>query len=776
MKLFDKFLKKLKVNRNTFATYILTLITVYLAVDRIVEMLLMIFTGVSVSYWGPIAYTFALACPVFAYLFAPASSFATSKNMKVTLFNVFVIGFYIIALSMITQWLNFFAWLLFMYVPNYSEIVVEFADLVKPAFTALALYLPLVITPKIVKWLILGFNDNKDNKRSVWDYKGISLADKKSGHGPYSCDVYVCSDKETGKKITFPESKRYQSLLVCGGSGSGKTSLVFEPMMARDLERKYFFTEMSKEMGFTALKTGIAVLTKPYNNDYLNKNFSLTMLTPKSEKESVYKTYMKKMLLSSSPDYIYKNIGVTYVTPDYDSIAHMTDVCKNFHIGYNLIDPSDSESNGLNPFVYDDPLKVAITISSILNCMHNRAHASNEKKESYQVDTSSQAVENLAILLSEMYPRIHEGALPNLEDVYKMLSNFDLVEKMCEILKTNHNLEERYASQLVYFEKHFYKDGKKRAETEKAVAPAIVELETLLRIPGVKNVLCNRHQNINCDELLAEGGITFVCTRRGDIGAPAHKAFGLFFLISMQNAILRRPGNESNRVPNFMYIDEFPDFICKETEAMFTMYRKYKVGTIISAQNLAQLETKELGLNYRQTILANTASKIFTGIGIPEDLKWWSEEFGKKRDWKYSNSMDMSKLKYDSKYGGVKWDWTDYFKPNKLNSLKFKYCAYKIKSSDGKSQVGEGKLDFIPSKFKEAQPIKNYNFGKYISGISDEEDDSSRKKKFNPKNVDFTDNRNEIDPVQTDTTDSSFLFDNDNAVIFNFKKGKKGGN
>lgn len=69
MKILDKFLKKLNINRNTFATYILTLLTVYLAVDRITEMLLMIFTGVSYSYWGPIQYTLALACPIFAFLF-----------------------------------------------------------------------------------------------------------------------------------------------------------------------------------------------------------------------------------------------------------------------------------------------------------------------------------------------------------------------------------------------------------------------------------------------------------------------------------------------------------------------------------------------------------------------------------------------------------------------------------------------------------------------------------------------------------------------------------
>ena len=98
MKIIDKFLNFLKTDRNTFATYILTLITVYLAVDRVVEMLLMIFTGVSFSYWGPLQYTFALACPVFAYLFSGPSKFATSKAKKVTLFYIYVIGLYIIAI------------------------------------------------------------------------------------------------------------------------------------------------------------------------------------------------------------------------------------------------------------------------------------------------------------------------------------------------------------------------------------------------------------------------------------------------------------------------------------------------------------------------------------------------------------------------------------------------------------------------------------------------------------------------------------------------------
>ena len=66
-----------------------------------------------------------------------------------------------------------------------------------------------------------------------------------------------------------------------------------------------------------------------------------------------------------------------------------------------------------------------------------------------------------------------------------------------------------------------------------------------------------------------------------------------------------RPGNENNRIANFLYIDEFPDFLGKSTEALFTMYRKYKVGTIITAQNLSQLDTPNVKEHYRQTILSN---------------------------------------------------------------------------------------------------------------------------------------------------------------------------
>ena len=772
MKIIDNFLSKLGISRNTFATYVLTLLTVYFAVDRIAEFLLMLFTGVSYSYWGPLKYTFALACPVFAFLFSFPSEFASTKSKKVTLFNIYVIGLTIIAISMFTQWINMGAWLLLIFNPGYVDLVTDFSDLIKPALTSLTILMPLFIIPKVFNFLYFGVNDSKDMTQSIWDYGGIDLSDKKQGHGPYSCDLYLFQNSETSEQITMVEASRYQSMLVCGASGSGKTSLVYEPFIARDLDRKFFFREVSKEMGFTALKTGIAVLNKPYNNDYLNANFNLNMLVPTSGNEDVYKGYMKKMILDSSSEITYRNCGITVMSPDREISDHMMSVCKNFGLSYNVIDPSDRNSIGLNPFVYDDVNKIAITISSVLKTMLDISN--EEPDEKYRESVVIQAIENMSILLKEMYPRMNEGMLPNLEDMLKMFTNFDLVEKMCEILAHNEELKEKYSTQLSYFKKNFYKNGINRQNTEIYIDAAITQLDKLLRIPGVKSILCNRHNNIDFDKMLANGDITFVCTRRGDLGASGHKAFGLFFLISMQNAVLRRPGTEKSRVPNFLYIDEFPDFICKATEPIFTMYRKYKIGTMVSAQNLAQLDVTS---NSKQTILSNCVSKIFTGGGNIEDLEWWSSEFGQKREWSMGNSIDFKTMEYDSKHGGVEWKFTPFFKPGKLQTLGQKDCAYKVRGENGKPMSGQGKLNYLASKYKEPKKIKTFDFGKYSDGVTTEteglEEDNLPRKKFNPKKLDFIDERNEINPVQTDTTDSNYLFDNEDAIVVNLKNKKK---
>jgi len=783
LKLIDKFLKCLKTDRNTFVTYILTLISAYIVIDRIVELLFIIFTGVAYSYWGPIQYFLALACLAFAFFFSGPSKYAKSDVNKLRIFHSFIIAFYIVGLSAVVQWVNQAIWIGLLSVPNYAEFAQEFYYLFGPAFTALGLYFPLVSFYKLLKWIVFKINDTKDIRDSIFDYPGIGLTSDKEKHGVYTCEVKVCVDSESGVDVCIPESKRFESFLIVGVSGSGKTTMVYEPMLARDIERKSFFKEVSKEMGFTALRTGLATLNCPYDNEYINEHFSLDMLIPNPEKLDTYKAYMKKMIISSSGDRIvYRNMGITYVSAEHESIEKIKKVADNFQMPVNVIDPNRLDSPGLNPFIYQDPIKTGIAISSVLKGLY--IHSRPDTELAFRENESIQIIENLSILLKEMYPLLHDGVLPNLEDLLNMLTDFTLVEDMVEQMKQMPEKAEKYRILIKYFENNFYKTGKNLFNTKRSVTTASSELDNLLRYPGVKNILCNRTNNLNYDKILADGEITLLCTRRGDLGETAHKAFGLFFILLMQQSILSRPGNDSNRIPHFLYIDDFPTYICKATEPIYTLYRKFKVATVLDSQNLSQLKgdvySDARGDYYKNLILSNTVNKFIFGNATPEDVQWWQTAMQDKREWTFSNSYNTDKVEYDPKKMNIEYKWKPNFAAGKIMALKSGQVIYKIKKTNGQSIVNKGKVEPLEAKYKEAQKIKKYDFSKFTSGISNI--DSATRKTFKQNRGNYSaatsSNNNydlgrETDPIQTDTSDSNFLFDNDEAIVVNFKKKKQ---
>ena len=227
MKYIDKFLKKLKTDRNTFATYILLLFSIYIVVDRFIEILFIGATGMSVTYWGPIKYTIALACILFTLEFSFSSKFITEDTKKLSFLYIFVIGFYIVVLSMVIQWINKLEWMLFFSVPNYEYIFDNFYELIKPAFSATAWYLPIISFYKVFKFFYFTVNDTKDIRDSVFDCPGIDLADNSIGSGPYTCEMILCKDAETGKLIKTPETRRFEPTLIVGVSGSRKNIYAF---------------------------------------------------------------------------------------------------------------------------------------------------------------------------------------------------------------------------------------------------------------------------------------------------------------------------------------------------------------------------------------------------------------------------------------------------------------------------------------------------------------------------------------------------------------------
>lgn len=741
----------------------------------------MIFTGASVSYWGPFMYTFALACPVFAFLFGAGSKFATDDAKKFSLFTLYYIALYIMITSMFTQWINQILWLILFSLPNYSGIVNGFMDLIKPAFTALACYIPVVTIMPVIKKMLTGWADTKDIRDSVADYNGISLSPESDDVGPYTCEMFICKDGETGKSIKTPESRRFEASLIVGVSGSGKTTMAFEPMIARDIEKKFFFREASKELGFATLKTGIASIKEPFSNEYLNENFSLDMLEVKPGKEKIFNTYLKKLIyFSSGKKNTYKNLGITYLAPDYESISHIIEVLNNYGMKYNLVDPNNMDSIGLNPFVFEDPVKTSLAISAVLKRMYETNEVTTQ--QAYMQNITTQAIENLSLLLKEVYPKTHSGVLPNLEDLLMMLNNFNLVEQFCEKMKKIPELAEKYKILLTYFQNNFYEGSSGYKDTKKSLQAASAQLENLLRFPGVRNILCNRTNNINFDKALANGEITLICTRRSDLGAAVNKAFGLFTLLLMQHSVISRPGIEKSRIPHFLYIDEFPPYVCKATEDFFTLFRKYRVGLIISAQNLSQFGTNNVLSNsqsYRQTILANCTTKIVFGNNTPEDNEWWEKEFGDKREWSFQMDYNTQGSKddpekgpsYSPTYKNISWAYKSNFKAGKVQSQKFKAIIYKTRDIKGKMLVGKGKLDFLESKYKEKHNSKQFNFAKYFDSATSEVNQDILSNILGKPNFEAADT--DDGPIIYNSTDARAFLESDSAITYNIDKPKK---
>ena len=340
------------------------------------------------------------------------------------------------------------------------------------------------------------------------------------------------------------------------------------------------------------------------------------------------------------------------------------------------------------------------------------------------------AFQNLTILLKEMYPILHNGEMASLEDMLELLYNFDAVEAMTEEMKKIPELEQKYKLLIKYFEKNFYKPslningyeipgtkGSGRKDTEKFLYGAITQLNNLVRNPGLKAALCGKKNVIDFDKALANGSVITACSRKGDLGIIQAKAFGMFFILQFQDAVLRRKGNEESRTPHFLYIDEFPEYITKDMDVMFTLFRKYRCGVTIAIQNLSQLE-KSGHSYYRQTVLANTKTQIVFGDTVPEDSVYWNSAFGmeKKADKSTSYNIDAEGL-----HGKTQLNVKDKerIKVHKLAELGFGSMFYKTKTANGKTIFGEGKTSFLAPKYKQKQNTLMFNFEKYMMSKPD---------------------------------------------------------
>ena len=144
---------------------------------------------------------------------------------KKSFFCTYCICLYVVAISAIVQWVNYFAWIGILSLPRYDYIITEFSDLIRNAFTAVSLYIPIVTFYKLIRFLNRTVNDPifpNPFVESVEDFQGLDISAPDGTTGPYSLEIEICKDRTTGKPVKLIEQRRFQPMLVIGPSRNWK--------------------------------------------------------------------------------------------------------------------------------------------------------------------------------------------------------------------------------------------------------------------------------------------------------------------------------------------------------------------------------------------------------------------------------------------------------------------------------------------------------------------------------------------------------------------------
>ncbi len=435
--------------------------------------------------------------------------------------------------------------------------------------------IPEIITYMFLNWLIGTYRQDKVIQDWFSDYKfewkylarfGEEMAMKFP-------DVTLALDALSRVPIVIMGVTRQLGTFLIGPPGSGKTSLKILKVVRQDL------AHMQKMIN------AFPQLVKKYG---LN--------TPE------FLIELGKHL-----------IGMVVIEPSKDLCDKSYKLAKEHGIPDKLIvylDPSNPDTPGINTMI--GPIEqVAETITAVLDGM---SEVSNEFFRQACRTVLKQYIYLLKFLkknectlldLDQMYqdPRFTKnmveelrGKVPDQEEIKRMPRDMQIYWML--VARTlrwfdNDGLEEEKDREgmLQKFTSGEYKGQIKIKDKQTEFTRQTRNLlADLITNPYLARILTGENA-VDLDKLMAKGGILLCNTDNGLLGNVSD-AFGKLVLMSVQNAVFRRKGDEDTRPLIAVDVDEFYDYMNAPFLKLAGQGRKYKVAFMVACQSLSQLKVK----------------------------------------------------------------------------------------------------------------------------------------------------------------------------------------
>jgi hypothetical protein len=164
-----------------------------------------------------------------------------------------------------------------------------------------------------------------------------------------------------------------------------------------------------------------------------------------------------------------------------------------------------------------------------------------------------------------------------------------------------------------FWEKEFKMLGSMQMSS--ATAPLTHRLGHFITAKMSRHILLKEKSTVRIADIMNEGKILLVNLSKGDIGEYQSFFFGTILTSFIWMAAYQRTKiPEKKRRDFFVYVDEFQNFATPQFGAITSEGRKFRISLIVSHQNIAQMEDKDL-----VKVVAGNAATIICLKANPED-------------------------------------------------------------------------------------------------------------------------------------------------------------
>lgn len=552
-------------------------------------------------------------------------------------------------------------------------------------------------------------------------------------HKEFCYDAHFIRRLDNGDVHYIKQGDRSTHMLIDGTTGTGKTSSTLSVCIADDMDQKVFNETYQKKELQKAIEKQQVVLKRPITDE----EFFLDEFLPQNKEGEKLLQFLREHVPTA---------GTTVLAPNAALADDVYHFAKARNLPVNRVDPTLDPKTGIlkegyigfNPFYIHPELiglfrvlevvQKARVFADVLQALYEM----NGKGDPYFTSLNRNITTCVTILILLTYPRLHKEdpvmypkKQPTLIEFQEIIDSFDKAAPYAAKLRSmieNETDEQRgfgkdeFTFVLCLVENDLLGEGRDKMFDQARGLRTLVD--EFLTNPLFRQILCSE-DSVDMDRMLERGEITVV-NYALELSRSDAVAFGLFFALSFNNAIKRRP--EHTRIPHYYVIDEFPVLLHPAMEECFTLFRQYGVYMCVAIQTLDQMQKTDVTRYMRGVLLGNCSTHILFGRISPTEMKLYEEMAGTKKEMVEQETVSETALTMadTSKSFSVRSTPSDvpFIKGIQMRNRRFQEVTVFTVNEGSPLPPFFGKVFFLDTHKKLKRKTYTVDWSQYISGDS----------------------------------------------------------